>query len=129
MAILDTMGKSEKKKTEEKGYSQVESCSILTSVQQENQSHHKNNICWKHRLKREHWRHLHTFWFKISIFSHKLPYRFSIKPANTKKPGVIYITAPKHVFDELVKLNGVEYKGKLLFIDNVKVKPTVTNPN
>ena len=54
MAILDTMGKSEKKKPEEKGYSQVESCSILTSVQQENQSDHKNNICWKHRLKREH---------------------------------------------------------------------------
>ena len=35
MAILETIGKSEKK-NEEKGHSQVESCSILTSVQQEN---------------------------------------------------------------------------------------------
>ena len=58
-----------------------------------------------------------------------MPYRFSIKSANPKKPEVIHITAPKHTFDELVKLNGVEYKGKLLFIDNVKVKPTVANPN
>ena len=41
----------------------------------------------------------------------------------------VYITAPKYVGDELVKLDGVEFKGKLLFIEDTKVKPKVTNPN
>ena len=43
--------------------------------------------------------------------------------------GHVYITAPKHVCDELVKLDCVEFKGKLLFIEDTKVKPKVTNPN
>ena len=31
--------------------------------------------------------------------------------------------------DELVKLNGVEFKGKFLIIENAKVRPKVTYPN
>ena len=41
-------------KNSEKGHLQVEPSPILTSVQLENQSYHKNNICWKPRLKRDH---------------------------------------------------------------------------
>ena len=41
-AILDTIGKSKRK--EEKGHLQVEPSPILTPVQQENQSYHKNTI-------------------------------------------------------------------------------------
>ena len=35
---------------------------------------------------------------------------------------------PKHVSDKLVKLNGVEFKGKFLVIENAKVRSKVTNP-
>ena len=40
----------------------------------------------------------------------------------------VYITASKQVCDELVKLNALEFKGKFLFIEHVKVNPKVTNP-
>ena len=54
-------------------------------------------------------------------------------PLNQKKlkktRGHLYITAPKHVCVELVKLNGVEFKVKFLIIKNAKVRPKVTNPN
>ena len=43
--------------------------------------------------------------------------------------GQVYITARKHVCDELFKLNGVEFKGKFLNIENAKVRPKITNPN
>ena len=52
-----------------------------------------------------------------------------MKSANPKTKGHVYITAPKYVCDELVKLNGVEFKGEFLFIEIAKVKPKVTNPN
>ena len=46
-----------------------------------------------------------------------------------KARGHVYITAPKHVCDQLVKLNGVEFKDKFLIIEDVKVRPKVTNLN
>ena len=52
-----------------------------------------------------------------------------MKSANPKNQRHVYITAPKHVSDELVKLNGVEFKGKFLFIEITKVKPKLANPN
>ena len=54
---------------------------------------------------------------------------FPLNQQNQKTKGHVYITAPKHVCDELVKLNGVEFKGKFLIIENAKVRPKVTNPN
>ena len=54
---------------------------------------------------------------------------FPLNQQTQKTRGHVYITAPKHVFDELVKLNGVEFKGKFLIIENAKVRPKVTNPN
>ena len=50
--ILDTIGKSKSRK--EKGYLQVKPSPILTPAQLENQSYHKENICRKPALKREH---------------------------------------------------------------------------
>ena len=54
---------------------------------------------------------------------------FPLNQQTQKTRGHVYITAPKHVCDELVKLNGVEFKGKFLIIENAKVRPKVTNPN
>ena len=54
---------------------------------------------------------------------------FPLNQQTQKTIGCVYITAPKHVCDELVKLNGVEFKGKFLFIEIAKVKPKVTNSN
>ena len=50
--ILDTIGKSKCKK--EKRYLQVKPSPILTPAQLENESYHKENICRKPGLKREH---------------------------------------------------------------------------
>ena len=54
---------------------------------------------------------------------------FPLNQQTQKTKGHVYITAPKHVFDELVRLNGIKFKGKFLFIEIVQVKPKVTNPN
>ena len=54
---------------------------------------------------------------------------FPLNQQNQKTKGHVYITAPKHVCDELVKLNGVEFKGKFSFIEIAKVIPKLTNPN
>ena len=54
---------------------------------------------------------------------------FPLNQQTQKTRGHAYITAPKHVCDELVKLNGVEFKGKFLIIENTKVRPRVANPN
>ena len=54
---------------------------------------------------------------------------FPLNQQTQKTKVHVYITAPKQVCDELVKLNGVEFKGIFLFIEIAKVKPKVTNPN
>ena len=54
---------------------------------------------------------------------------FPLNQQTQKTKGCVYITAPKHVCDELVKLNGVEFKGKFSFIEIAKVIPKLTNPN
>ena len=43
-----------------------------------------------------------------------------------KTRGHVYITAPKHVCDQLVELNGMEFKNFLII---EKVRPKVTNLN
>ena len=70
------------------------------------------------------------FGLKInSISSQKLLCRFTIKSASPERArGHVCITTPKHVCDELVRLNGTEFKGKYLFIENPKLRPKVTNP-
>ena len=59
--------------------------------------------------------------------SHKLLCRFLcncyVIRQTQKTRGHVYITAPKHVCDDLVQLNGVKFKGKLV----LKVKCKLTN--
>ena len=55
--------------------------------------------------------------------------RYSINQTIQRTRGHVYITSPKQVYNELVKLNGVEFKGKYLFNEDAKVKPKVANPN
>ena len=54
---------------------------------------------------------------------------FPLNQQTQKPKGPIYITAAKHVCNELVKLNGLEFKGIFSIIEIAKVKPKVTNPN
>ena len=128
-AIVDTVGKS--KRSEEKEHLQVEPSPILTTVQHENQSHHKNTI------------YVGSLHSNVSI--EDIYELFSLKstaylrtnchvssPLNQqthKNKGHVYITATKHVCDELVNLNGVEFKRKCLFIEDGKIKPKEANPN
>ena len=54
---------------------------------------------------------------------------FPLNQQTQEAKGPIYITATKHVCNELVKLNGLEFKGIFQIIEIAKVKPKVTNPN
>ena len=65
-------------------------------------------------------------WLKINITSlHNLSCRF-VKP---RTKGYTYIIAPKHVYDELVKSNGISFRGKCLIIEDAKTTPKIINPN
>ena len=110
---------------------QVEASPILTTVQEENQSYHKNRTHpWKPNLKCEHWRHLHFFCLKLTAhLCTNCHVDFPLNQQTQKPKGPIYITATKHVCNELVKLNGLEFKGIISTIEIAKVKPKVTNPN
>ena len=104
---------------------------ILKPIEQENQSHHKNNIRCKLDLNmgiEDIYKH---FGLKINnISSQELPCRFPIKSASPERTrGHVCITVPKHVCDELVKVNGVEFKSKCLFMEDPKLRPKVINPS
>ena len=127
--ILDTIGKS--KRNEEKGHLQVEPSPILTPVQQENQSYHKVTIHVGNLDSNVSIEDIYElFGLKSTAYLRtNCHVDFPLNQQTQKSKGHTYITAPKHVFDELVKLNGVEFKGKLLFIEIAKVKPKITNQN
>ena len=127
-AILDTIEKS--KRNEEKGHFQVEPSSILTPVQQENQSYHKNKIYVGNLDSNVSIEDIYDFFgLKSAAYLHTTCHvDFTLNHQTQKTKGHIYITAPTHVCNELVKLNGIEFKGKFLFIEIAKVKPKVTNP-
>ena len=128
-AILDTIGKS--KRNEEKGSLQVEPSPILTPIQQENQSCHTNTIYVGNLDSNVSIEDISDFFgLKSTAYLRtNCHVGFPLKQQTQKTKGHVYITTPKHVCDELVKLNGVEFKGKFLFIEIAKVKPKVTNPN
>ena len=54
---------------------------------------------------------------------------FPLNQQTQKAKGPIYITATKHVCNELVKLHGLEFKGTFSVIEIAKVKPKVANSN
>ena len=128
-AILETIGKS--KRNEEKRHLQVETSPILTPLQQDNQSHHKNTIYVGNLDSNVSIEGIYElFGLKSTAYLRSNCHvDFPLNQQTQKTRGHVYITAPKHVFDELVKLNGVEFKGKFLIIENAKVRPKVTNPN
>ena len=46
-----------------------------------------------------------------------------------KKRGFAYVKVPRHVNDELLKLHGLGFKGKMLVIEEVKTPPKAKNIN
>ena len=131
-AILETARKS--KRNEDKRDLQVETSPILTPLQQENQenqSHHRNTIYVGNLDSNMSIEDIYErFGLKSTAYLRSNCHvDFPLNQQAQKTRGHVYITAPKHVCDELVKLNGVEFKGKFLIIENAKVRPKVTNPN
>ena len=110
---------------------QVEPSPISTPVKQENQSHHKNTIYIGNLDLNMNIEDIYKLFGSKSTAYLRTDCHvdFPLNQQTQKTKGHAYITAPKHVCDELVKLNGVEFKGKFLFIEITKVKPKVTNPN
>ena len=110
---------------------QIETSPILTPWQQENQSHHKNTVYVGNLESNVSIEDIYElFGLKSTAYLHSDCYvNFPLNQQTQKTRRHVYITAPKHVRDELVKLNGVEFKGKFLIIENAKVRPKVTNPN
>ena len=125
-AILDTTRKS--KRNEEKGHLQVEPSLILTPI---NQSYHKNTIHVGNLDSNVSIEGIYGFFgLKSTAYLRtNCHVDFPLNQQTQKTKGHVNITAPKHVCDELVKLNGVEFKGRFLFIEIAKVKPKVTNSN
>ena len=128
-AILETIGKS--KRNEDNRHLQVETSPILTPLQQNNHSHHKNTLYVGNLDSKVSIEYIYKL-FGLKSTAYLLSnchVDFPLNQQTSKTRGHVYITAPKHVCDELVKLNGVEFKGKFLIIENAKVRPKVTNPN
>ena len=88
---------------------QVEPSPILTPVQQENQSYHKNTIyvgILDSNVSIEDIYEL--FGLKsTACLRTNCHVDFQLHQQTPKNKGHAYITAPKHICDELVKLNGV----------------------
>ena len=128
-AILETIGKS--KRNEEKRHLQVETSPILAPLQHDNHSHHKNTMYVGNLDSSVSIEDIYElFGLKSTAYLRSNCHvDFPLNQQTQKTRGHVYKTAPKHVCDELVKLNGVEFKGKFLIIENAKVRPKVTNPN
>ena len=110
---------------------QVEPSPILTLVQQENQSHHKDTLYDRNLDSNLSTEEIYNI-FSLKSTAYLSTNWYVDFPLNQQIQiikGIVYKTAPKHIFDELVKLNGVEFKSKLLFIETANVKGEVTNPN
>ena len=128
-AILGTIGKS--KRNEEKGDLEVEPSSNLTPVEQENQSYQKSTIYVGNLDSNVSIEDIdELFGLKSAAYLCTNCYiYFPLNQQSQKTKGHVHITAPKSVCDELVKLNGVEFKSKFLFIEIAKVKPKVIHVN
>ena len=103
----------------------------MTPLQQNNQSHHKHTIYVGNLDSNVSIEDIYKlFGLKLKTYLRSNCHvGFALSQQTKKTRGHVYITAPRHVCDELVKLNGVEFKGKFFIIENVKVRPKVKNPN
>ena len=103
----------------------------MTPVQQENQSCHKDTVYDRNLDSNLSTEQIYNI-FSLKSTTNLCTNWYANFPLNQQiqiTKGIVYITAPKHICDELVKLNGVEFKGKFLFIEIANVKAEVTNPN
>ena len=101
---------------------QVETSPFLTPLQQDNQSHYKNTIYVGNLDSNMSIEDIYEL-FGLKSTSHlrsNCHVDFPLNQQTQKTGGHVYITVPKHVCDELVKLNGVEFKGNFLIIENAK---------
>ena len=64
--------------------------------------------------------------FKLGVLKYFA--RFTIKEETNSK-GYAYVTAPKHIADELVKLNDIELRGHHWIIQEAAAKPKTLNSN
>ena len=48
----------------------------------------------------------------------------STNSSTGKKTYFAYVTAPEHVTNELIKLNGIEFNSKCIIVEEAKNKPT-----
>ena len=113
---------------------QVETSLVLTPLQQENQenqSHHKYTIYVRNLDSNVSIEDIYELFGRKSTayLRSNCPVHFPLNQQTQNTRSHVYITVPKHICDELVKLNCVEFKGKFLIIENAKVRPNVTNPN
>ena len=108
-AMLDTTRKS--KRNEGKGHLQVELSPILTLVQQENQYHQKNTIYVGNLDSNVSTEDIYElFGLKSTAYLRTdCHVDFPLNQQTQKTKVRPYIIAPKHVCDELVKLNGREF--------------------
>ena len=92
---------------------QVEPSPILTTVQQDNQSYYKNIIYVGNLISNVSTEDIYIFFgLKLTVYLHKNCHAdFPLNQQTQKTKSHVDITAPKHVCDELVKLNGLEFKG------------------
>ena len=110
---------------------QDEPSPILTTVQQENQSYHKSSRYVGNLISNVSTEDIYIF-FGLKLTAYLRTNCYVVFPLNQqtqKTKAHIYITAPKDVCDELVKLNGLEFKDIFLLTEIAKVKPKVTNSN
>ena len=99
----------------------------MTPSQQESQSHQKNTIYVGNLESNVRIEDIYKL-FDLNPTTYLCSNCHGDFPLNQQTPKTrchVYITAPKQVCDELVKLNGVEFRGKFLIIENAKV----INPN
>ena len=108
---------------------QVETSLILRFwLQQNNQSHHKNTLYVGNLDSNVSIEDIYElFGLKSTAYLRSNCHvDFPLNQQTKKTRGHVYITAPKHVCDELVKLNDVEFKGNIQVVLLIKLLMQVT---
>ena len=90
----------------------------MTTVQQDNQSYHKNITYVGNLISNVSTKDIYIFFgLKLIAYLHdNCHVDFPLNQQTQKAKSNNYITAPKHVCDELVMLNGLEFKGNFYLL-------------
>ena len=97
---------------------QVEPSPILKTVQQDNQSYHKNIMYVRNLISNVSTEDTYIlFGLTLTAYLHKNCHvDIPLNQQTQKSKSHVYITAAKHVCDEWVKLNGLEFKGNFYLL-------------